>query len=133
MNEANMEELLRLFCREFIAINGQAIHKLPEWKFSYTAMVQRPENHEWLNRKCPVEGDQGKFVQIIFDDLVARGYFKEEAVQYWLTQEGFERGTETQAQKFLRHLNSNPGMAIIVSLLSLVISAGALYVAYTKP
>ncbi len=48
--------------------------------------------------------------------------------EFSLTELGYEVGTESRLGRLLKWLNRNPGLAIIISMLSLVVSVIALIV-----
>lgn len=64
------------------------------------------------------------------EDLASRGLvrFSTDRTKIYLTNKGFELANMNSFEKILFHFNINPGLAIVISLASLIVAIIALFV-----
>lgn len=128
MNEKLVNEALKLLCKKYKADNGSSISNLARHKFSYDVFVDLDEKSK-LSRK--IQEDINLMGRIV-DELDTQGNVVNKYDQFHLTEKGFKVGTENFLQKSIRYLNTNPGFAIVISFISLLVSLVALFVSSTK-
>ncbi|WP_353225460.1 hypothetical protein, partial [Salinisphaera hydrothermalis] len=101
------------------AKHGDSVSQLNEYCFDYT-LVARDHVLRALVDENFSDAElrtHGSSFELIFDELRARGEIIEHPdCSYSLTKEGYLEGTKSRSDKFLKLLNRNPGLSIILEL-----------------
>lgn len=129
MNKKLVDEALRLLCKKYKADNGSSISNLAKYKFGYYVFCDLNEKSELFGK---IQED-GNLMGWVVDELESLGYVVQKFEIFHLTEKGLKVGTENIFQKFIRWLNTNPGLSMVISFISLLVSFVALYFSATKP
>ena len=131
MNSVFVNELHKAICKYYVDNYGYSVSQLSSWKFSYCECVTIPELSTVVYKYDPDTLDETMLPNAL-DELKTLGYLTEFDVNFSLTELGLKNGTFSTLNKCLNFLNQNPGIAVIISLFSLLVSITALYVS-SKP
>jgi len=132
MNKDFIAEIHKAICKHYQKNYGGLVSDLKSWNFSFVETATIPELSAVVE-KYESTSEDNDLVRRAFNELVVRGYLEEMDWGYCLTEVGLNIGTQNIFQRFIAFLNKNPGAAIIISMVSIVISLVALYVSYAKP
>ena len=127
MNSAFVNELHKAICKYYVDNYGNSISQLISWKFSYCECVTIPELLAVVHKYDPDTLNETMLPNAL-DELKSLGYLSEIDVGFFLTESGLRQGTSTRFSKCLNFLNKNPGVAVIISMFSLLVSITALYI-----
>ena len=121
MNHEFIKELHKSICRYYIKEFGGLVSQLKSWNFNVADCVTIPEIKVVVDQYCTgLTIDQ--MIPKAFDELVEHGYLEEREWGYSLTDSGLKHGTQGRIKKAINYLNHNPGLAIVISIISLVVS-----------
>lgn len=129
MKKKLAQDALKLICRKYQGDCGESRSSLDEYRFDYFVFADLSSESKIAAR---IAEDYELLVWVI-DELETMGYVTKRSEEFVITSLGLEAGTENIVQTFLRFLNHNPGLAIVISFISLAVSFGAFYVSVTKP
>src|SRR5690606_2081575 len=90
---------------------GQSQSGIAQHKFDYFVFADMSHESKQAEK---IAGDPYLLGWVI-DELDSLGYVTKNSASFFLTEEGLKIGTENVFQKWLRFLNKNPGLAIIIS------------------
>ena len=125
MNKKFIDELHKAMCECYKREHYGLISNLESWKFHYVETINIPELKFVLDKYDP-ESENECLVSNAFGELVSKGYLNELDWGFNLTEKGYKEGIKNNFQKLLDFFNKNPGAAIIISFVSLIVSIGAL-------
>lgn len=123
MNRRLVRDALKMLCWKYVSDNKDSIANLSTYKFSYSVFVYLSGKPGW-DKEIMEDGD---LMGAIVDELESRGYVVQRSQFFYLTEKGLKAGTNNMFQKTMGWLNANPGLAIVISFISLVVSIAALY------
>lgn len=132
MNQKFINELHLAICQHFQAEYGGLVSKLESWRFNYVETATIPRLKRVIDKYDP-DSKNESLVSDTFSELVTKGYLEEKDWGFCLTEKGYLEGTQSIYRKVIVYFNENPGWAIVVSIIALIVSVAALYVVYTKP
>ncbi|MFT5521781.1 MAG: hypothetical protein ACI9IA_002386 [Enterobacterales bacterium] len=134
MKSRDLNKVLRLIVTDYKNTFGDSIGNLSTYRFGMSLI----DTNERIKAIClsvsPEPIQKSKYLKRIFDHFVAEDYaIKDGNNNYVLTKIGYEKGGADFLQRTLEFLNKNPGLAIVISVVALFVSIGALCVSYFKP
>lgn len=116
------DRFIKLFFGRYISEHGHGIRNLKDFKILITSGQcfedEMPDIVE-------VEKDTKRYLLIdILKELMARGYIESSAnnIEYWMTEKGYLYASINWFQRILMHFNKNAGWAVIIAVISLIIS-----------
>lgn len=129
------EKLLKLIYQRYTQANGYGTRRLDAYKVLITSgeifedeMPEIVEHDSCQNMKRYLLID-------LLQELMAKGYLERSAdnTNYWLTINGYEHASKSKLEHVITYLNNNSGWAIPLALLSLIVSAFALFTGKANP
>jgi hypothetical protein len=133
LKEKQTIQALKLIVKEYKGHFGETIGELSEWAFSDDLFENNKELNSISLAVSPEPVQKRKYSKKIINHLIEKGYIQHKADRYYLTKSGFIEGSQGIFGKSLVFLNNNPGLAVVISSIALLISILALYVSYAKP
>ncbi|MFG0828805.1 hypothetical protein ACF8R6_10555 [Pseudomonas sp. CJQ_7] len=121
------KKLLRSIYEKYIERYGQGVRRLGEFRVLITAGDIYHRDIPELLERTP-NGTRSRFLDVL-RELEAAGCVRPEgAGAYVLTEAGYAEAAMSRTDKLLEFFNRNQGLAIPISMASLIISLIALYV-----
>jgi hypothetical protein len=133
MKSRDLNKALRLIVSDYKETFGDSTGNLSTYRFSMSLINTNEKIKAICLSVSPEPIQKAKYLKRIFDHFVAEGYATEAGSNYELTKLGYEKGATGFLQRILEFLNKNPGLAIVISVVALLVSIGALFVSYFKP
>ncbi|EHD2271094.1 hypothetical protein JRK39_003541 [Vibrio cholerae] len=122
MNEKLIQKVLAMICKDFKARKKTEALTIESYRFDAFLFAQGELASFFEKKGLLMEMDS------ILRILEGNRYITYANQEFSLTELGYEIGTESRLGRLLKWLNRNPGLAIIISMLSLVVSVIALIV-----
>ncbi|HDS1791474.1 hypothetical protein NPS34_25670 [Pseudomonas putida] len=121
------KELLRSIYKKYIERYGHGVRRISEFRVLITAGdIYHRDIPELLEKTD--NGTKSRFLDVL-RELEAIGYVRSDgAGAYVLTEPGYTEAAMSRIDKFLDFFNRNQGLAIPISMVSLIISLIALFV-----
>lgn len=120
-----LQRLCSIYEREY----GPSVARLEEFVFDYRIVASDQILAELIDRHFDPEEQsrQGDSFELVFEELKHQGFLRQHPDNsFGLTREGYREGSSTQWEKALSFLNRNPGLSIVISILSFLVALGAL-------
>lgn len=126
------QKFLCVLYKLYIAEHGHGVRHLSKYEILVTA-------HELYIKHMPEIAEVDKSASVmrprlldLIQELEARGYLRGDGggLTYFLTTEGYDEAAKSGWQRFVDYWNSNPGLNTLIAMLSMVIAAGSLWVAF---
>ena len=120
------QKLLGIIYRRYIERFGRGVRNLDEFPVLITSsevfLSEIPEMRE-------VEGSMARDLFIdAMRELEVSGFVRyDQKMSFFLTEAGYRRAAMTRTDKFLEFCNRNEGLAVPISVISLIISVIALF------
>tara|TARA_R110001592_G_scaffold325236_1_gene605089 strand:- start:1321 stop:1791 length:471 start_codon:yes stop_codon:yes gene_type:complete len=121
VNHKFIKELHKSICRSYIKKFGGLVSQLKSWNFNFADCVTIPEIKVVVDQYC-TSSTIDQMIPKAFEELVEQGYLEEREWGYSLTDSGLKHGSQGVIKKIINYLNQNPGLAIVISIISLVVS-----------
>lgn len=131
MNQKLVHDSLKLLCKKYKEDCGDSFSSLNSYRFDYFFFGSGYGLP--LVAKIIDEEPNSEIMGWIVDELQAKGFVAKVDSEFYLTQDGYIQGTKTLFPRLLAILNKNPGIAIIMSSIALIVSIGTLYLRYIEP
>ena len=123
--EKHLRQIVKCLYADYTERHGSNVSKLSE----HSLFILDPTLKKAVPQLFDENDTSHKSVQDAFQELRHRGYVdvlgNNHAIR--LTPEGYKWASENMFQKSLNFLNKNSGVAILVSIVSLIISIIALF------
>lgn len=118
-------KLLRLIYEDYLEEHGEGVRKLGQFGVLITA------HDMYIPRMPELMEVEGTLARPLFSDVLSelktQGYLRwDEASKYYLTTEGYNFVRKGLYGRFVDYLNRNPGLAIPISVVSLLLSVLAI-------
>ncbi|MUK45868.1 hypothetical protein GNP79_19270 [Aliivibrio fischeri] len=121
MNERILNKVLRLICADYELNKKTNSATLKSYEFDSFIF----SNNEFA--KLLDDNDLLTEIDVVLNVLEANDFITSSFEVFHLTELGYEVGTTNVIKRTIKWLNSNPGIALIISVLSLIVSILALY------
>lgn len=120
------QKLIRIIYEGYVEAFGHGVRNLQQFPVLITAQdvyhKKMPELMEYQDNQL-----RSLFVDVM-NELRADGFIRyDERVNYYLTPEGYREADLSRLQRSFRFFNANQGLAVPISILSLVVSVIALF------
>lgn len=130
MKNSETLKALRAISAEYKKVHGETLSELETWSFDYSLITNNEVLSLIVNKASPEPIQVNKYIAKLLQHLVAQGFLITRMERYFLTKDGFAKGSESIFIRFFEFLNRNPG---IISLGALIISICSLYISIVKP
>lgn len=122
------QKLLRIIYEKYVDEFGHGVRNLRQFPVLITA---QESYHEKMPELMESQDNARRSLFLdVMKELRADGFiFYDEGVNYYLTAEGYEEADMGWLKRSLRFFNANQGLAVPISIISLIVSVIALFVA----